>query len=190
MSPCEVAEIHLDNARIHLYSEDWRPMESRRKKADLSDREKRIYQPGMGVRRQTFSKYVGGVTNQELVCVIESMNGRRVPEIFKIARQHGRAVERAPPYYPEVHHMEFLWAKLKCGYGQRYESTGVREYVEAFIAGFRQSGISRVLSHCDRVSESLFRAAPKIRLGGDMDPLDEDAGRSDADEDLGDMPDF
>ena len=188
--PGEVVEIHLDNARIHLYSEDWNPRESRRKKADLAERAMKIYQPGMGMRRQTFAKYVSGATKPELVRVIEAMEGKRVPEIFKIARQHGNTVERTPPYHPEVQPMEFLWAQLKGGYGQRYESTGVKEYVEAFFDGFCQSELSRVVSHCDRAAECLLGEEPQILLEDDMAPLDEDPDLSDDGADLGDMPDF
>ena len=142
------------------------------------------------MRRETFAKYVGGETKPELGRVIEATEGGRVPEIFKIARQNGGAVARTPPYHAEVHPMEFLRAQLKGGYGQIYGSTGVRGYVAAFFAGFCRSGLSRVVSHCDRDAEILLGAAPKILLEEDMAPLDEDADRSDADEDLGDMPDF
>ena len=142
------------------------------------------------MRRETFAKYVGGETKPELGRVIEATEGGRVPEIFKIARQNGGAVERAPPCQPEVYPMEFIRAQLKGGYGQRYESNGVRGYVAAFFAGFFQSELSRVVSHCDRASESLLGDDPQILLEDDMDPLDVDADRSDADEDLGDMPDF
>ena len=61
--PGEVMGIHLDSARIRIYSEDRGPSDSR-KNADIEERAKRIYQPGMGMRRQTFSKYFAGATKK------------------------------------------------------------------------------------------------------------------------------
>ena len=107
MFPGEVAEIHLDNAGVHLYSGDWNPRESKRKKCELAGRARRLYPPGMGMCRQTFAKYVGCAAKPELVRVIEPMEGERVPEIFKLANQYGNTAERTPPYRPEVQPMEF-----------------------------------------------------------------------------------
>ena len=50
------AEIHLVNAKIDLYAGDWGPRESENQKGGLVDSEKRLYQPGMGMRRKTFPK--------------------------------------------------------------------------------------------------------------------------------------
>ena len=45
-------------------------------------------------------------------------------------------------------------------------------------------------SRRDRAPDSLLGDEPHILLGDDLAPLDEDADRADAAEDLGEMPDF
>ena len=86
--------------------------------------------------------------------------------------------------------MEVTWAKLKGGYGRRYEPTGVKGYGEAFFTGFPQSGIPGEVSHFGRTSESVLEDGPHIPHAGDLAPLEEDSDRSGADEDLGDMMTF
>ena len=76
------------------------------------------------MRRQAFSKYVGSAGNPESARGIGDMDGRRVPEIFKLAHGYGNTAERAPPYRPEVPPIEFHWCRLKGGHGKRYEASG------------------------------------------------------------------
>ena len=77
-----------------------------------------------GVWRQTFSKYVGSAMKPELARGIGAKEGRRVPEIFKLANEYGNTVERTPLYRTEVHRTIFPCARLKGGYVKRYEASG------------------------------------------------------------------
>ena len=75
------------------------------------------------------------------------------------------------------------------GYGQRYEATGVREYVDQSFAGVEEEGLSRVVRHCDSAAEGIFRDEPPLLLEDDMAPLDDDTDQPDRGEDSGEMPD-
>ena len=101
--------------------------------------------------------------------------GKRVPEIFKSEHEYGNTSERTPPYRPEEKPVEFLWARPKGGGGQRYEATGVREYVEQFSAGVEADDLSMVARQCDSAAEGLVVGAPPLLLEDDMAPLDDDA---------------
>ena len=160
MPPWEVAEIHLDKARIHLYPDDWNPRESKRKKGEIAERARSLYQNGVEIRRQTFAKYVGSATKPELVRVTEPMGGDRVPEIFKLANQYGDTAERTPPYRPEVRPVEFLWARLKG------EGGLVAVAVRPEIRSCRSQGVSRkVLRVCGRRGAVAGRKTLRPRAG-------------------------
>ena len=103
--PWKVAEIRLDNDKIHLCTDDWNRRDSEKKKCELAERARRLYQPVMGIWMHMFAKYVGGAANPELVRVIEAMKGMRVPEIYKSEYKYGNTADRTPPYHPEVHPM-------------------------------------------------------------------------------------
>ena len=88
---------------------------TKKEKRELAERARRLYQPGIGLRRQTCAKYVGSAARPALVRVIEAMEGNRVPGIFKLAKKYRNTAERTPPYHPEVHPAEFPWARLQGG---------------------------------------------------------------------------
>ena len=63
--------------------------------------------------RRKYESQVAHATNPELVVRIQSMGGKRTPEIFKIAADYENVVERTPPYHPEVQPMEYIWSRIK-----------------------------------------------------------------------------
>ena len=187
MFPGEVVEINLDNARIHLYSEDWNPDSKegrpiREGEEDIPTRNGDVsggicevlrwrIQAGGGSCYRIDGRQAGARNIQNR----ETARGRR--------RAHPSLPPGSPSYgIPAGATEGRIRAQIRI-----YWSKGVRCGV---FAGFCLSGLSRVVSHCDREAESLLGDEPQIRLEDDMAPLDEGATRSDADEDLGDMPDF
>ena len=114
------------------------------------------------MRRQTFGKYFGSSAKPELVHVIDAMEGKRPPVSLNWKKQYGDTADRAPPYRPEAHPVELLWARprLKGGYGQRYEATGAGGRVDQFSAGVDADELSTVVRHCDIAAEGLARDEP------------------------------
>ena len=87
---------------------------------------------GMGMCRGTLNTYIKNATKQALVLLIESIEAKRAPGIFRVAKEYGNVDERTPPYRPEFQPMELIWARLKGGYDRAYEATGARNYAEWF----------------------------------------------------------
>ena len=193
MPPGEVAEIHLDNAKIHLYPDDYSPWGSKKRKGELVGRPKDSHQPDVGIRRGAFIKHIGNATKPEVARLIEWLEGERKPEIPKISKTNGDTVERTPPYRPEVRPVGLLWGMLKVGYGHRYEAAGVRGYMGQFLADIVEAELSRIVSHCDQMAESLLAEAPASALDDDLeeDAAGEDAlGREDREGGVCEMPEF
>ena len=150
MFPDDVVDILVANAKIHLYSNDWKPRDPEKKKEDLARWATSLYKPGMGMCRKTFVKTVGGATKPELGRLIESMEGERAPEIFIIANLYGSAVDRAPPYRQEVHPVKFVWARMKGARGARYEAGSARGYIATSTDSVEEEEFPRIVAHCDR----------------------------------------
>ena len=63
--------------------------------------------------RRKYESQVAHATKPELVVLIQSIEEKRTPGIFKIAGDYGNIVERAPPYRPEVSGVEYIWSRIK-----------------------------------------------------------------------------
>ena len=70
--------------------------ETRETEKDISDSENELRLPDMEMRRGASIKHIGGATMPEIARPIESMEGKRVPEMSKVAKAYGGPVERAP----------------------------------------------------------------------------------------------
>ena len=57
--------------------------------------------------------YLQDATEKDLVRILATASGARVPEIFKKALDCGCVVERTPPYVPEVQPIELVWNTMK-----------------------------------------------------------------------------
>ena len=91
-----MTEIHLDNSRIHLYSDEWNPRGPDHKEADLAAcRARALYCVCMGVGGPMFGEFITGASKPKLVSPTDAMTGNRTPGIFKVASNYGDVVERA-----------------------------------------------------------------------------------------------
>ena len=170
LSPSEITEIHLDNSRIHLYSADFNPKCSKLKKSDLAQRALGLYKEEMGMGRRKYESQVAHATKPELVALIQSMEGKRTPEIFKIAADYGNVVERTPPYHPEVQPMEYIWSRIKGGYGTRYGPVGIMEFVRSFCEEISELDLTKIVDHCDQIAASMADGEPALVLDDDLAP--------------------
>ena len=125
---------------------------------------------GMGVCRQTSNTYVKNATKQALVLLIEAIEGKRTPEILKVAKECGNVVERTPPYRPEFRPMEFVRARLKGGYDRAYEATGARNHVETFFECVSEADLTAIVRHCDQEDRDIADGSTSIVLDYDMAP--------------------
>ena len=66
--PGEVAEIHVDNAKTHLFSDDYNAMGSRNRKDELVARAKELYQPDVGICRGLLLSISGMRRSRMLRC--------------------------------------------------------------------------------------------------------------------------
>ena len=88
--------------------------------------------------------------------------------------------------------MEFVWARMKSGYGTRYEEGGAREYISAFFNSIEDADLSRIVAHCDRTAESMVAQETPMFLDDDLAPEGdaEDDPEWEEGGDVGEMPDF
>ena len=115
LSPSGTTEIHIANSRLHLYSAYFNPRCAKLKKSDLAQRALGLYTEGIGMGRRKYESNVAHATKPELVGPIQSMEGKRTPEIFKIAAAQGNIAERTPAYRPEVRPAEYIWSMINGG---------------------------------------------------------------------------
>ena len=135
MFPRKKVAFRLDNSRIHLFSKDFNAADSRHSRATLLARALEVgeeYVDGAGAVEGLRESLESGA-KKELVAFLQDVAGPRVPEIFKIARQYNNAVERTPPYRPEVQPIEFIWAHGKTAYATRYEGGQGRGVYEGLL---------------------------------------------------------
>ena len=84
----------MDNARVHLHSEDFNPREKHHKKGDLQK---------MATGRtddKDAKERLREAIRSDHVEFLRACHGARVPEMFKVAQRHGGVVERTPPVPP------------------------------------------------------------------------------------------
>ena len=130
MFPGETCEIHMDNARVHLYSADYNPSKTKHTKSSLLEEALLLMEEGEEI--EELRPMLMEATKAELVRYIKCVAGKRTPEIFKIAREFGNIVERTPPYHPELQPIELIWSRLKAEYSRRYEQCRVAESLGSF----------------------------------------------------------
>ena len=113
---------------------------------------------------------IESATKAELVAFIRSVSGARVPEIFKVAAQHGNVVERTPPYRPELQPIEYLWAHMKRSYATRYDGAGVAAFLESFFQSISEQELLRTARHADEAAVRMSEPAAALLLDDDVAP--------------------
>ena len=109
----------MDNARVHLHSDDFNPRKKHHKKEDLQRRAMCC----TAIRE--VQECLRKANKADLVEFLCACDGTRAPEVFKVAERHGNVVERTPPYRPELHPIEYIWAAMKGSYSSRVYQTQV-----------------------------------------------------------------
>ena len=112
--------------------------------------------PRDGHGERKFEASFANATMPELVALIQSIGGKRTHGIFNIASAHGNVVERTPPYRPEVHPMEFIWAMTKGWCATRYEAFVFMEYAQRFRDELIGDDMTKIVDHCDKVAEGMI----------------------------------
>ena len=136
--------------------------------------------------RRKYESQVAHATKPELVVLIHSMEGKRTPEIAKIAADYGNIVATTPPVPPRcaVHGVHLV--EDKGGYGTRCGSVGVMEYVRSFCDEISELDLSNIAGRCDKVAASMAGGDPALFLDDDLAP---GGGSGDSDSgDDGEMP--
>ena len=123
-------EIHLNNARARLYSADFRPADKTHIKAILLEKAISILAGGVDISEAR--EGLMEATKPDLIRYIKCVSGDPAPAIFKIAREHGIIVERAPPYRPGMQPIKLIWSHIKGDYSRRYEGSHVVPSLEFF----------------------------------------------------------
>ena len=113
--------------------------------------------------------YVENATKQELVLLIEAIEGKRTPWIFKVAKEYGNVVGRTPPYRPESQPMDLVWGRLKGEYDRAYEAPGARSRVEAFSEGVSDADLTAIVRHCGQAARDIADGSTAFVLD-DMAP--------------------
>ena len=140
MFPGVTCELHMDNARVHLYSADYNPPKKTHTGASIL--EEALALMGEGVEIQELRDILIGSAKADLARYIKCVAGARAPVIFKIAREFGNISERTPPYHPEAHPIELIWSHLKGDYSRRYEGCRIVQFLGDFPGVFRSLNLS------------------------------------------------
>ena len=131
-------------------------------------------------------------TKKKLAAFLRQVEGRRAPEIPKVARRFENAVERTPPYHPELQPIEYSRAHGKAEYATRYEGDKVDEFMQRFFDCVPESELLKTVSHCDKVAARLQFPQVALVIDDDMAPEEEEGDEGPAAgaagwRDLGDM---
>ena len=181
--PGRQAEIHLDNARVHLFSADFNPKDRKHLKAALLDRALLYFPEEAGPELDEEREDVKTMTRRELVELIISMEGQRRPETFKIAEEFGNKVERTPPYHPEFQPIELVWQYAKNRYNQRYLDLPMKDFLPQSFAGIPEETLVRYVERCDRNARRGAGDQPVLLINDDFPGDGPDGGeRSDVGE--------
>ena len=122
-------------------------------KYEIAQRASGLRTEGMGRRKS--DPNVAHATKPELAELIQSMEGKRTPEIPTIAAARGNIVETTPPYHPEVPPREYGWSPIKGWYGTRYGDVGVVGYLRRFFDEVSEIGMSNISDHCYKIAARM-----------------------------------
>ena len=180
--PGGAGSVHLDNARVHLHSNDFNPKGKGVKKKDLVEHAAHFFDPVEGaVGIEQYKAELGLKTVKQLRELVTLYDGARVPEIFKIASEEGYYVERTPPYHPEFQPMELVWSQLKTAYRNLGELAKVPAFLQDFTDSLQEENLVKMVEHCDSQARSGMLDQPALWI------LDNLPGPPDGDNEHGDV---
>ena len=170
-------EVHLDNSRVHMYSSDFNPRDTRHRRADILQASLAACEAMEGSDDDDMAgqleDYLQDATKKGRVRFLTTASGARVPGIFKKALDCGCVVERAPPYAPEAQPIEPAWNAMKTSHNTRYDNArSVPDFLRSFFNGFPEGQLPSSVRHSDAAAQRLARPEEAILAYDDMGAQD------------------